>query len=244
MPAHRRRSPTTVSVVEVVDDLITLQALTEREADAASRKMLASLQRRVAERDRGAKVSEAAAILGLSAPTVRSWITAGVLPVTGTAPVRVDLLALADAKRAVDSLRRHADDAHLLADVLRLLRDRAVALPERISPKGSPMRTLVGSGAWIALGSISCCRSHALSDAERRRSGRSHRHQLTSVAERQIRRLRKRRAFSVGTGPLRAEAAGYVNCRGRWAFTASTSDRHVCRYPKRKYHRNRCGPHP
>lgn len=116
-----------MSVVEVVDDLITLQALADREADAASREMLASLQRRVAERDRGAKVSEAAAILGLSAPTVRSWIDAGVLPVTGTAPVRVDLLALADAKRAVDTLRRHADDAHLLADVLRLLRDRAVA---------------------------------------------------------------------------------------------------------------------
>lgn len=116
-------------VVEVVDDLITLQALAEREADSASREMLASLQRRVAERDRGAKVSDAAAILGLSTPTVRSWIDAGVLPVTGTAPVRVDLLALADAKRAVDSLRRHADDAHLLADVLRLVRDRAVAAP-------------------------------------------------------------------------------------------------------------------
>ena len=116
-----------MSVVEVVDDLITLQALAEREADAASREMLASLQRRVAARDRGAKVSEAAAILNLSAPTVRSWIDAGVLPVTGTAPVRVDLMALADAKRAVDSLRRHADDPRLLADVLRLVRDRAVA---------------------------------------------------------------------------------------------------------------------
>jgi len=55
-----------MSVVEVVDDLLTLQVLVERESDVRSREALAVLQRRVAGRDKGAKVSEAATILGLS----------------------------------------------------------------------------------------------------------------------------------------------------------------------------------
>jgi hypothetical protein len=40
-------------------------------------------------------------------------------------PVRVDLGSLAAVKHAVDLLREHADDRRLLADVMRLLRDRA-----------------------------------------------------------------------------------------------------------------------
>jgi len=129
-----------MSVVEVVDDLLTLQELVDRESDVRSREALAVLQRRVAGRDKGAKVSDAAMILGLSAPTIRSWIDAGVLPVTATAPVRVDLLALADAKRVVEGLRRRSDERQLLAEVLRLVRDRAVLAPPDVAEGVADMR--------------------------------------------------------------------------------------------------------
>jgi len=129
-----------MSVVEVVDDLLTLQDLVERESDLRSREALAVLQRRVAGRDKGAKVSEAAMILGLSAPTIRSWIDAGVLPVTAMAPVRVDLLALADAKRVIEGLRRRQGDRQLLAEVLRYIRDRSVLAPPDFAEGVTDMR--------------------------------------------------------------------------------------------------------
>lgn len=40
--------------------------------------------------------------------------------------MRVDVLSLAAVKRAVDFLRAHGHDRHLLGAVMRLLRDRAV----------------------------------------------------------------------------------------------------------------------
>jgi hypothetical protein len=64
--------------------------------------------------------------LGVSAPTVRSWIAAGILASLPGRPVRVEVSSLAAAKRAVDLIRQHKDDRHLLADVARILRDRAV----------------------------------------------------------------------------------------------------------------------
>ncbi len=65
-------------------------------------------------------------MLGLSQPTVRTWIESGVLePIDGVTPVRVNVLSLADVKRALDLIRRHKDDRQLLAQVLRVLRDRA-----------------------------------------------------------------------------------------------------------------------
>jgi hypothetical protein len=120
-----------MSSVDVVDDLIALQQLSEHENDPGRRRSLDTVQRRLAKRDRGAKVSDAARVLGVSAPTVRSWIEAGVLDsVADATPVRVDVLSLAAVKRAVDLLRKHSDDRHLLADVMRLLRDEAVLAGE------------------------------------------------------------------------------------------------------------------
>ena len=115
-----------MSLVEVVDDLITLQDLAEHEGDEGRRRSLDEIRTRVAGRDRGAKVSDVASLLGISAPTVRSWIDAGVLrAVEGSTPRRIDVLSLAAAKRAVDLLRKHGDDRHLLAEVMRVLRDEA-----------------------------------------------------------------------------------------------------------------------
>jgi len=115
-----------MSLAEVVDDLITLQQLADHEDDPGRRRSLDAVRDRLAARDRGVKVSEAARVLGFSQPTIRSWIEAGVLdPVSSVTPVRVDLGSLAAVKHAVDLLREHANDQRLLADVMRLLRDRA-----------------------------------------------------------------------------------------------------------------------
>jgi hypothetical protein len=115
-----------MSLAEVVDDLLTLDELARREDDPDRRRSLDLVRSHLADRDRGAKVSEAAQVLGLSQPTVRAWIEAGLLePIAGTTPVRVDVRSLADVKRALDLIRLHKDDRRLLADVMRLLRDGA-----------------------------------------------------------------------------------------------------------------------
>lgn len=115
-----------MSIMDVVDDLITLQELAAHEDDPDRRRSLDEVHRRVAARERGVKVSEAAAVLSLSQPTVRAWIEAGVLePVRGASPVRIEVLSLVDVKHALDLVRQHAEDRHLLAHVMRILRDRA-----------------------------------------------------------------------------------------------------------------------
>ena len=114
-----------MSLAEVVDDLLELEDV-GRDVDDRQRRRLDQIRRHLAERDPGAKVSEAASILGVSQPTVRSWIDAGILPlIPKTKPVRVDVLALADLKRAVDLVRANLDDRQLLVHVMRRLRDEA-----------------------------------------------------------------------------------------------------------------------
>ena len=123
-----RKVPPTLrgtSLAGVVEDLIALQHLVEQEADVARRRSLDAVRQHVAERDQGAKIAEAARVLAVSAPTVRAWTEAGALRVIpGARPARVDVMSLAAAKQVLDELRRHSDDRQLLADVLRVLRDR------------------------------------------------------------------------------------------------------------------------
>lgn len=115
-----------MSIIEVVDDLIALRELALHEDDPQRRRSLDEVHRRVASRERGVKVSEAARVLGLSQPTVRAWMEAGVLePIRDASPARVEVLSLASAKQALDLVRQHADDRHLLAHVMRVLRDQA-----------------------------------------------------------------------------------------------------------------------
>ncbi len=114
-----------MSVGGVVEDLIALQRLADQERDAARRRSLDTIRGHVAERDGGAKVGEAAQVLGVSAPTVRAWIKAGALrAVAPSNPLRVEVTSLAATKSVLDELRRHRDDGRLLAEVLRVLRDR------------------------------------------------------------------------------------------------------------------------
>lgn len=116
-----------MSVGGVVEDLIALQRLAEQERDAVRRRSLDAIRGHVAERDGGAKVGEAAQVLGVSAPTVRAWIKAGALrAVARSNPLRVEVTSLAATKSVLDELRRRRDDGRLLAEVLRVLRDRGV----------------------------------------------------------------------------------------------------------------------
>ncbi len=114
-----------MSLAGVVEDLLALRRLAEGELDAERRQALDEVRQHVADRDRGAKVGEAAQVLGVSPPTVRAWIEAGALQaVAGSRPVRVRVMSLAATRSVLDELRRHRDDRHLLAGVLRVLRDR------------------------------------------------------------------------------------------------------------------------
>jgi transposase-like protein len=116
-----------MSLVDVVDDLLALEELAEQENDPDRRRSLDLVRTHLADRDRGAKVSEVAQMLGLSQPTVRAWMAAGVLQARGrAAPARVNVLSLAEVKRAVDLLREHGEDRNLLVAVMHLLRDRGV----------------------------------------------------------------------------------------------------------------------
>lgn len=117
-----------MTVAAVVDDLITLGHLSEQEDDASRRRSLDEVRDHFAERDRGAKVSEAADVLGVSVPTTRAWIQAGVLRVLeGSSPIRVTVSSLAAVKVVVEQLREQRDDRYLIAEVMRILRDRAVS---------------------------------------------------------------------------------------------------------------------
>jgi len=115
-----------MSLVKVVDDLLTLEELAEHEDDPDRRRALELVRGHLGERERGAKVSEVAKVLGLSQPTIRAWIEAGMLePIAGASPVRVYVLSLVDVKRALDLVRRHQDERQLLVQVMRILRDKA-----------------------------------------------------------------------------------------------------------------------
>jgi hypothetical protein len=115
-----------MSLAEVVGDLLELQDLAKQEQDPERRRSLDEVRTHVAHRERGAKVSDAAEVLQISQPTVRAWIDAGILTAIPAAkPVRIDVLALAETKRALDLIRDHLENRQLLVHVARLLRDRA-----------------------------------------------------------------------------------------------------------------------
>jgi transposase-like protein len=114
-----------VSLMDVVEDLLALEQLAEQEDDPDRREAIELVRSHLADRDRGAKVSEVAQLLGLSQPTVRAWMEAGVLEARDeTKPARVDVLSLAEVKRVVDLLRTHGHDRNLLVAVTHLVRDR------------------------------------------------------------------------------------------------------------------------
>jgi excisionase family DNA binding protein len=126
---------TDVAAIDLVSDLVELERLAAAEEDDDRRRRLLKLRERLAARGDGAKVSEAASVLGLSVPTVRSWVAAGVLQaIPRRQPARITYDSLALAKHALDELRRHKDDRPLLIAVMRRLRDQD-ALDDPLLPE-------------------------------------------------------------------------------------------------------------
>jgi DNA-binding transcriptional ArsR family regulator len=114
-------------VVEVLGDLLALDELALNDGDASRRDTLRAIRDHIAQRDQGAKVSDAADVLGVSQPTIRSWLDAGILgSVVGSRPVRIELLSLAEVKRALEAVREIENEGQILASVRRFLRDKAV----------------------------------------------------------------------------------------------------------------------
>ena len=104
-----------------------VEDLPEQESDPDRRRLLDLVRTHLVDRDLGAKVSEVALLLGLSPPTVRAWMSVGVLQARGgAAPAPVSVLSLAEVKRAVDLLREHNQERDLLVRVMRQLRYRSV----------------------------------------------------------------------------------------------------------------------
>lgn len=123
-----------MSSTEVVGDLLALEELAAQEKNVDRRRALDAVRSHVADRDRGAKVSEAAQVLVVSQPTVRAWIEAGILITRSEAsPVRVDLLSLVAVKRVVDLLRGQGHDRKLLVAAMGMLRDRAALEGEGVA---------------------------------------------------------------------------------------------------------------
>ncbi|MHB1925072.1 MAG: helix-turn-helix domain-containing protein [Acidimicrobiales bacterium] len=117
-----------MGAAEIVEDLMELERLAEAEADVRRRRRLLALRDRLAARSEGAKVSEAADVLGVSVPTVRAWTEAGVLDeLAGVRPVRISYVSLAPVRGVLDQIRASGGEPHLLGAVARRLRDRAVA---------------------------------------------------------------------------------------------------------------------
>ena len=74
----------------------------------------------------GLPVSEAAAYVGVSEPTVRAWLKRGVLrPVPRAKPVLIERSSLRLAHQAIQELRERGQDRDWLRALVDLLHDRA-----------------------------------------------------------------------------------------------------------------------
>lgn len=83
----------------------------------------------------GVQVAHAARRLGVSEPTVRSWVARGALrTVTGSSPLQVEVESLRRVGRALDELRERGQDRDWLEALLDYLHDlqtrRSPALKE------------------------------------------------------------------------------------------------------------------
>jgi predicted transcriptional regulator len=73
----------------------------------------------------GVPVAHAARRLGVSEPTVRSWIARGALrAIKGSSPVQVEPESLRSVSRALDELRERGQDREWLAALVDYLDDR------------------------------------------------------------------------------------------------------------------------
>lgn len=119
--SHKVRASATV-VADVADARMALDA-TDPEVSRAF--LYAILHRAQGLDDGGISVADAAEVLGISEPTVRNWLTRGVLErVDRSGPTKVTESSLGEALAAVTNLRGLEGDNRKMRLVLDALEDR------------------------------------------------------------------------------------------------------------------------
>src|SRR4051794_33722602 len=110
------------AVTEQLDEVESLQTIDSRAGKDAEvhRHIARMLARRL---DRAIRVSTAAELLGISVPTVKAWVRAGVLEDTGDRPQRVSLRSVATVRPVVLELKKLGRDRNLLEAVLARIED-------------------------------------------------------------------------------------------------------------------------
>ena len=114
-----------VTVAEVVADALgALEALANSDSDDARGALERILLRAGRLEGGGVTVAAAAGLLGVSQPTVRTWMSRGVLKeVKGTKPIRVTAASLGQVLHTVQDLRSKTDGGRLLPRALVEIQD-------------------------------------------------------------------------------------------------------------------------
>lgn len=121
--SHKVRASATV-VADVADARLALDA-TDPEVSRAF--LYEILHRAQGLNDGGISVADAADVLGISEPTVRNWLTRGVLErVDRSGPTKITESSLGETLAAVTNLRELKGDKRKMRLVLDALEDRRV----------------------------------------------------------------------------------------------------------------------
>jgi DNA-binding transcriptional MerR regulator len=108
-----------------IDELDELEASLKRNKEAQGR--VVRLRRRRLDEAPSVRLSVAAKLLGLTVPTIRSWIDRGLLSeVGGGAPRRVKLASVLTVRAIVRELRSLGRDRNLVEAVLARVEDERV----------------------------------------------------------------------------------------------------------------------
>jgi hypothetical protein len=99
----------------------------------------------IVEESEPVRVSHAAHVLGVSGPTVRSWIEQGLLEAVAPAersrgPLRVTLDSIAEIKEITDELRELGHDRRLVSAVIARLEGQQLARSDRFRESVEQMR--------------------------------------------------------------------------------------------------------
>lgn len=113
-----------------VDEIEEIE--TSLPSDAETRRRLQQVRWRLLEWAPSVRLSVAAEMLELSVPTIRAWISRGILEeLPSSSPRRVTLRSLSEVRRALRDLRALGQDRNLLEAVLARIEDeRELADPE------------------------------------------------------------------------------------------------------------------
>jgi hypothetical protein len=119
------------AVTQQLDEVESLKVIDSRAGDdkRVHREVARLVDRRL---DRPIRVSTAAQLLGVSVPTVRAWIDAGVLEDSGGSPRRVGLRSVAAIRPIVLELKKLGRDRNLLEAVLARIEDEGALRDRRL----------------------------------------------------------------------------------------------------------------